>query len=320
MVNKMQSFVFGPIPSRRLGQSLGINNIPPKVCSYSCVYCQIGRTDLLRIDRASLYSSDDVCQAVSDKIKAVHARGEKIDYLTFVPDGEPTLDINLGHTIDILRIFGIKIVVISNASLIWMRNVREDLSKADLVSLKIDAVDNETWKRINRPHSRLRLDDILEGISKFSDQFTGTFITETMIAAGMNDSVENANGVSEFIKGLRHKTAYILVPIRPPAESDVKTPSEKTLMKIYDSFQKNLPNVELLIGHEGYKFAYSGNAEEDILGITSVHPMREDAVQKFLKKSGEKWTLIQNLIDNKKLIKIPYQGKNYYLRKLRERQ
>jgi wyosine [tRNA(Phe)-imidazoG37] synthetase (radical SAM superfamily) len=319
MVNKMQSFVFGPIPSRRLGQSLGINNIPPKVCSYSCVYCQIGRTDLLRIDRASLYSSDDVCQAVSDRIKAVHARGEKIDYLTFVPDGEPTLDINLGHTINMLRIFGIKIAVISNASLIWMRNVREDLSKADLVSLKIDAVDNETWRRINRPHSRLRLNDILEGISKFSDQFTGTLITETMIAAGINDSMENANGVSDFIKGLHHKTAYILVPIRPPAESDVKAPSEKTLMKIYDSFQNNVPNVELLIGHEGYQFAYSGNAEEDILGITAVHPMREDAVRKFLKKSGEKWSLIQNLIDNKKLIKIPYQGKNYYLRKLRER-
>ncbi len=315
----MQSIVFGPIPSRRLGQSLGVNNIPPKVCSYSCVYCQIGRTNLLRIDRAPLYSPSAILKAVHDKIKAVTARGEKTDYITFVPDGEPTLDSNLGHGIDLLRKFNRKIAVITNASLISLKSVRNDLAKADWVSLKIDSVNEETWRKINRPHSRLQLPDILEGIREFSRTFNGELVTETMIIAGLNDTEEEADKISDFIKYLRHASAYILVPTRPPAESNVRMPDENILTNIYNIFQEKLPKVELLIGYEGNTFASSGNAEDDILSITAVHPMREDAVRAFLKKSGAEWSLMEKLIENDILIKIPYQGKNYYLRKLRER-
>jgi len=315
----MQSFVFGPIPSRRLGQSLGVNNIPPKVCSYSCVYCQIGRTDLLRIDRASLYSPEAIYKAVHDKIEAVYAGGGKIDYITFVPDGEPTLDKNLGREIELLRRFGIKIAVITNASLISMKDVRNDLSKADWVSLKIDATDEETWRKINRPHPKLKLEDILRGITEFSRTFTGELTIETMLIAGVNDSDVQAENMATFIKSLRHKITYILVPTRPPAEPDVHIPDERTLARFYHIFQENIPKVELILGYEGNEFAYTGNAESDILSITAVHPMREDGVRAFLKKSGKKWSFIQNLIKKGLLIKIPYQGKNYYLRKLRER-
>lgn len=315
----MQSFVFGPIPSRRLGQSLGVNNIPPKVCSYSCVYCQIGRTDLLRIDRAPLYSPEAIYKAVHDKIEAVYAGGGNIDYITFVPDGEPTLDKNLGRDIELLRRFGIRIAVITNASLISMKDVRNDLSKADWVSLKIDTTDEATWRKINRPHSRLQLHDILEGITGFSREFTGELMTETMLIAGLNDTDDQAKNIATYIKSLRHRIAYILVPTRPPAEPDVKIPDERSLAQIYHIFEEHVPKVELLIGYEGNEFAYTGNAESDILSITAVHPMREDAVRAFLKKSGKKWSLIQNLIKKGLLIKIPYRGKNYYLRKLRER-
>ena len=120
---------YGPVPSRRLGRSLGINNIPPKICSYSCVYCQLGRTKKMQVDRTAYYEPQKILKAVRDKVHNVKQRGESIDYLTFVSDGEPTLDINLGHEIELVRQLGIKIAVITNASLIWREDVREELLK-----------------------------------------------------------------------------------------------------------------------------------------------------------------------------------------------
>jgi wyosine [tRNA(Phe)-imidazoG37] synthetase (radical SAM superfamily) len=143
--------VFGPVPSRRLGRSVGINNIPPKVCSYACIYCQLGKTTKMQIKRQTFYNMEDITKEVKKKIKELNNSGEKIDYLTFVSDGEPTLDINMGKEINVLKPLGFKIAVITNASLIWQEDVRRDLLNADWVSLKIDAVTDEVWHRINRP-------------------------------------------------------------------------------------------------------------------------------------------------------------------------
>jgi len=112
-------FAFGPVPSRRLGRSLGINNIPPKTCSYSCVYCQLGRTSRLIADRQAFYKPKEIFKEVKRKVDEAISRNEKIDYLTFVPDGEPTLDINLGKEISLLRQIRIPLAVLTNASLLW---------------------------------------------------------------------------------------------------------------------------------------------------------------------------------------------------------
>ena len=129
--------IFGPVPSRRLGRSLGINNIPFKNCSYSCIYCQLGPTRNLCHTRGSFYKPEEIRAAVLAKMEQVNNYSEKIDYLTFVADGEPTLDINLGKTIALLKKTGLKIAVISNASLIGNSAVQDDLRDADWVSLKI---------------------------------------------------------------------------------------------------------------------------------------------------------------------------------------
>jgi len=166
---------FGPVPSRRLGHSLGINNIPPKICTYSCVYCQVGRTPRMQTEREAFYKKEKVLQDVEYKVNEVKKKDEDIDYLSFVPDGEPTLDVNLGEEIKLLRILGIRIAVISNASLIWRKDVQNDLRRADWVSLKIDwvslkidAVTEGTWQRVNRPRRILKLNKILQGILEFS--------------------------------------------------------------------------------------------------------------------------------------------------------
>ena len=146
---------FGPVPSRRLGRSLGINNIPPKVCTYACVYCQLGQTNKMRIERQAFCGTEVILGEVRDRVASAFDQGDAIDYLTFVPDGEPTLDLNLGVEISALRELGIPIAVISNASLIWREDVRAELMAADWVSLKLDAILLPTWRRIDRPHGSL---------------------------------------------------------------------------------------------------------------------------------------------------------------------
>jgi len=158
---------FGPVPSRRLGRSLGINNIPPKICTYSCIYCQLGKTSKMKIEPQVFYSSSQIFKEVQEKVEKSREKGELIDYLTFVPDGEPTLDINLGQEIKLIKSLGIKIAVITNSSLIDKKIVQENLTKADLISFKIDSVEEEIWRKVDRPNRNLSLKDILNSLDLF---------------------------------------------------------------------------------------------------------------------------------------------------------
>ncbi len=308
--------VFGPVPSRRLGRSLGINNIPPKICSYACVYCQLGRTLKMQLNRMEFYKFNDIIKEVLNKVAEAKTKKEPIDYLSFVPDGEPTLDANLGKEIDMLKFLGIKIAVISNASLIANSSVRDDLAKADWVSLKVDAVSEEHWRQIDRPHGALKLKDILKGISTFSSMFKGTLVTETMLIKDVNDNQNEIKKIASYLMDINPSIAYIAIPTRPPAEKWVKPAREYSINNAYQMFTEKLDNVEYLLGYEGNAFAFTNNAEDDLLSITSVHPMREDAINEFLLKSNTDAYLIKRLIIEGKLVETEYNGKKFYTRKL----
>lgn len=306
---------FGPVPSRRLGRSLGINNIPAKICTYSCAYCQVGRTVQMEVKRRSFYSSQEIYHEVKEKVDGSLSQGLAIDYLTFVPDGEPTLDINLGREIDMLRSMGIKIAVISNASLIWDEGVREDLKKADWVSLKVDAVEERIWRRMDRPQRALRQEAILQGILDFSKDFKGVLVTESMLLADLNDDEISLLAIAEFLGKVDPDIAYISVPTRPPAEKWVKMPSEESINRAYQIFCARVKKVELLVGYEGDSFDSTANVESDLLAIAAVHPMREAAVRKFLQEAQRSWEVVEKLIDQGQLVKIEYRGNNFYLRR-----
>jgi wyosine [tRNA(Phe)-imidazoG37] synthetase (radical SAM superfamily) len=306
--------VFGPVPSRRLGRSLGINNIPPKHCSYSCLYCQVGSTTATEIQPRAFYSPEAIFDAVEEHLEKLKARKETVDYLTFVPDGEPTLDPGLGKSIELLRGLKIKIAIISNASLVWQNHVREILKMADWVSLKVDSVDALIWRRINRPCEGLDLDDILSGMLAFADEFKGTLVTETMLLDGINTADDSIERLTAFLQKLAPHKVYLAIPTRPTAESSVNAPSAETLNRIYQTVNRIMPNVELLTGYEGDGFASTGNFTEDILAITAVHPMRKDAVLKLLGKTGSDWSAVQQLLLLGKLREIDYQGSYFYLR------
>ena len=311
------SFVYGPVPSRRLGRSLGINNIPPKRCSYSCVYCQLGSTVSLQTDRRIFYQPQEIAESVRNKVTLLRANGEIIDYLAFVPDGEPTLDINLGRMIDLLRDLNLKIAVITNASLIWHEDVQQDLQKADWVCLKVDAVTQEIWHRINKPGRKTDISDILTGIISFAKLFHGELNSETMLIKDINDGEDEVSKIAEFLSQLKLSKAFLAVPTRPTAES-IEPTTEQILNTSYQTFKEKLNRVEYLTGYEGNTFSSTGDTIDDLLSITAVHPMREDALAEFLKHAGHDWKIVQDLINSRNLIAVAYQGKKYYMRKLPE--
>lgn len=306
--------IFGPIPSRRLGRSLGINNIPPKVCSYSCIYCQIGATNSMSIRRKEFFSPKDIFNEVEKKIQQLKKDNQKIDYLTFVPDGEPTLDINLGITIDKLKSFGIKIAVVTNASLIWKKKVQNDLMKADWVSVKIDSANEKIWREIDRPYGSLGFNQIVTGIKEFATAYKGTLVTETMLVKGVNDNLESLSKTAQLIRDLNPSKSYIMAPTRPPAEKLVKAPSEHTLNMAYQIYSSLLNDVELIVDNEGTDFNYSSNVKIELLSILSVHPMRKDAVEEFLSKAKSGWKLIDDLINMKVVQEMEFSGSNYYVK------
>ena len=307
---------FGPVPSRRLGRSLGINNIPAKFCTYSCVYCQVGVTTGKEIERREFYRPEEILRDVREKIEKTRGVGESIDYLTFVPDGEPTLDVNLGREIRMLRPLGIRIAVITNASLIWRKDVRDELMKADWVSLKVDSIREEVWRRINRPHRFLHLAQILDGMLEFAKTFNGELATETMLVKGVNDNDEDLKEVVGYIAKLRPDKAYISIPTRPPAEKWVHPPEEGFINKAYHIFSRRIGAVEYLIGYEGNAFAFTGDVEDDLLSITAVHPMREEAVREFLAKANAGWDVVERLIRQGKIVRVAYEGNRFFMRRI----
>lgn len=305
---------FGPVPSRRLGRSLGINNIPPKACSYSCVYCQVGPTRTPESSPRAFYPPDEIHRSVAERLEALAQRGERVDWLTFVPDGEPTLDASLGETIDRLRAFGIPIAVISNASLAWCEDVRAALAKADWLSLKVDATDPAVWRQVNRPCPALHLDAILDGIARLASDYRGTLTTETMLVAGVNDTAESVSGVAGFLGGVAPAVAHLAVPTRPPAEPYVRPPDETALVRSYELFRARVPRVEYLIGDEGSAFASAGSAESELLAITAVHPLREEALRSLLANSRAQWPVVERLLAAGALRRVEYQGQRFYVR------
>lgn len=304
--------VFGPIPSRRLGRSLGINNIPPKHCSYSCTYCQIGRTTSLEINRHSFLQPETIRQAVEKRLAEFNGA---VDYLSFVPDGEPTLDIHLGRTIELLRTFDLPVAIITNASLVWRPDVRADLMRADWVSLKVDTVDENIWRRLNCPSRHLNLSTLLVGMLDFAEMFRGTLVTETMLVENQNDQEESLRQIASFLGRLQPARSYLSIPTRPPAKPEVKAPDEASVNRAFQIVSERVEHVECLTGYEGNAFAANGDLENDLLSIAAVHPLRKDAVQNLCVHDHAGWERVEALVQDGQLAEVRYGGHIFYSRK-----
>jgi wyosine [tRNA(Phe)-imidazoG37] synthetase (radical SAM superfamily) len=277
----------------------------------------VGPTVDLIVERRAFFLPEEIVREVEKRVRDVRERGEAIDYLAFVPDGEPTLDVHLGQEITALRRLGIPVAVISNASLVDREDIQSDLCRADWVSLKVDAVREDVWRRINRPHGRLRLDDQLRGGLRLSRHFAGTLATETMLVAGLNDEQAHLEELARYLEALGPDEAYLSVPTRPPAEEWVHPPADDVVFRAWQCLSTRLPGtrVELLVADEGNAFASTGDARADLLAITAVHPMREDAVRDLLTRSGEGWDVVERLVADGQLARREHGIRTFFVRR-----
>ena len=307
-------FVFGPVYSRRLGRSLGVNNVPYKTCSYSCIYCQLGRTTNYGVVRRCFYSWTDV---VRDVIEFLSKFKDGVDYVTFVPDGEPTLDLCIGKVIEaIKKEFNVRVAVLTNASLLWLDDVRSDLTQADYVSVKVDVVDDGVWRVLNRPYPPLKLGDVLSGIVEFSKVFKGFLVSETMLVHDVNTNVRYYEEVAKFLSRLSLHKAYISIPIRPPAEAHVKPPLEGEVVEAYETFIRFLSpeKVGLLNIPEPPPKAY-GDPITWLLNTVSVHPLRyEHAVNVLRGSYSDVDGVINELVREGLIVEVNYLGSKYLIR------
>ncbi len=292
--------VFGPLWSRRLGRSLGINNIPPKHCSYSCVYCQVGPTARKESTRRHFFPVDEIVRAVAERVAHCRRTGQEIDFVTFVSSGEPTLDANLGAEIRAVSELGHPVAVLTNGSLLAHPDVRADLRDADLVSVKVDTVKNSVWRRINRPASSLDLGAIRESILHFARDFRGRLLTETMIVAGFNDEISSIQSLSRFLSRVDPYRAYLATPTRPPA-TQVEAPSDQTMARLFTVLASHVRSAGLLLPGYPLMLSASEDALTDLVATVAVHPLSEESVTQFLNASSSDWKVVETLIERGEL-------------------
>ncbi len=270
----------------------------------------------MQVKRQAFYQPEEILHEAEFKLKQLNDVNKEADYFSFVPDGEPTLDINLGKIIRLLKPYGVKIAVITNASILWMDDVKEDLIDADWVSVSIDAVDEKTWHIIDRPHGSLRHQDILNGIIEFSKVFKGSLVTETMFVQDMNDSDEQIGKIAKQIALIDPQKSYFLVPTRPPAESSIKRSAVGRLKKAV-AITRGISgtDVECITGDEEEEgFFFSDDIAEDILSIASVHPIREEIIRKLIDRRNAHFEIVTELLDRGDLVKYNFEGKSFYRR------
>jgi wyosine [tRNA(Phe)-imidazoG37] synthetase (radical SAM superfamily) len=271
--------VFGPVPSRRLGRSLGIDPVPLKTCNYSCVYCQLGITKPLTNKRKAFFSASEIMAEVATTLD--HSGSDSIDWITFVGSGETALNSRLGSLIRFTKsISDLPVAVITNGSLLHLPEVREDLCAADAVLPSLDAGNDRLYARINRPHHDFSFAHNVEGLIQFRREFDGQMWVEVMLLGNVNDSPEDLFDIAEVLAKVEPDEIHISTPTRPPAEPWVELPSEESLERassIFGGVTRVLRPIEVEV---------ETDVEEElvdaILTVVSRHPMQEMEVVRSL--------------------------------------
>lgn len=284
-------YIFGPVPSRRLGNSLGVDPIPSKTCNYHCIYCQLGKTTQFTNKRKNYHPKDEIKEELKDVLVGTNV---KFDYLTFVGSGEPTLYKDLGDLIECAKKNTSKpICVITNGSLLSNKDVQSQLMNVDVILPTLDAGDEKTFRLMNRPHPDITFDDLIKGFIEFKKKFQGNFWIEVMLVKGINDSKEELIKIKEKLDLIQPDRIDINVPIRPPAEEWVEIPDKTVISSLNEIFidYNNINFPEM-----GHFKLYSEDFEHELLSIIERHPMREDQIiETFTSEILEKKQILDKL-------------------------
>lgn len=275
------SYVFGPVPSRRLGRSLGIDTIPLKTCNWNCVYCQLGRSQPVVNERKEYFPREAILAEIKAALKQ-HAAGA-IDWITFVGSGEPTLHSSIGWLIQqVKHLTSLPIAVITNGSLLYLPEVQTALLGADAVLPTLDAGNPQLYKLINRPHPELDYERFVNSLRAFRGAYKGKLWIEVMLVRGLNDTAEALEELAQTLQSIGPDQVHILLPDRPPAETWVQPPEEEGLMRaaaILGNIAHVVPPVE-----GDFDLSGTDNIVDAIIAIITRHPMRQDQLENTLRR------------------------------------
>lgn len=276
-------YVFGPVPSRRLGQSLGIDTIPLKTCNWNCVYCQLGRTQPVTHTRKDYLPPADILAEVG-QVLATHKPGD-IDWVTFVGSGEPTLHTSIGWLIaQVKSLTEIPVAVITNGSLLYEPQLRRDLAAADAVLPTLDAGTPELYRRINRPHPEATFERLVTGLVDFRRQYNGRLWVEVMLVRGLNDTEQALRDIASILRRVEPDEIHISLPTRPPAETWVQPADDEGVLRALAI----LGEVAHVLHPAAGSFDVSGaeNLADAVIGIITRHPMRQEELERTLEQAA----------------------------------
>jgi wyosine [tRNA(Phe)-imidazoG37] synthetase (radical SAM superfamily) len=262
-------YLYGPVPSRRLGRSVGIDLVPFKICTYNCIYCQIGKTTQKTLARAEYVPVLEILEEVNRFLKE---ETSAIDYLSLAGSGEPTLHSGIRSIIEgIKKITSIPVAVITNGSLLYLEEVRQDLLEADVVLPSLDAVSPETFSKINRPDEGLSVKKVIEGLEKFRKIYKGQIWLEILFCRGVNDSEDELSIMKETIDRIQPDKIHLNTVVRPPSEKWVLPLHETEMEKIRDFLGEK---AEMISGFNRHpSSALERDIKEEVLKILKRRPL-----------------------------------------------
>ncbi|MFC1826483.1 radical SAM protein [Thermodesulfobacteriota bacterium] len=248
--------LFGPVFSRRLGLSQGIDLLPPKTCNFNCIYCEINRAPQLSCERGE-HVPTEVIIAEIDGLLENEERVRDLDFFTITASGEPTLHTGIGRIINHIKEKTDKpVAILTNGSQLYLKEVREDLSRADIVIPSLDGARAESFRKVNRPAKcSADLEVIIEGISRFSHEFSGEVWLEILLVENMNDTPEDIAALKNAIEKIMPTRVQLNTVARPPYESFAKPLTRKRMEKVKEEIEK---------GYAGYVDILSGSKEDEV--------------------------------------------------------
>lgn len=303
-------YVFGPVPSRRLGRSLGISPIPRKTCNFTCIYCQLGRTSNFTNTRVDFFPSEAIVEEVQKALLIT----DQIDYITIVGDGEPTLYAGLGTLINSLKKqTSFHIAVITNGALLYREDVRHDLLHTDVILPTLDAHTEKLFRLINRPHKEINLKNMVQGMKQFREEYKGQLWVEVMLVKGKNDKPEILRKIKEIIDSIGFDKVFINVPIRPPAESWVEIPDPEILLEAQNILSAE--SISLYETSDVTSVDKTAPPEQNIVEIAQRHPLREDQVYSLLENFSKNdiEDLLSRMEKEGKIKSVTYNNKRFLI-------
>jgi wyosine [tRNA(Phe)-imidazoG37] synthetase (radical SAM superfamily) len=303
-----ETHVYGPVPSRRLGYSLGVDILPYKTCSLDCIYCQLGPTHKKTFRRKKHLD----IQTILDQIKTTLDSEERIDYITFSGSGEPTLNLWIGKLIrEIKKIAEVPVAVLTNSTLLTQQRVRDALSPADLVIPSLDAATQPIFERINRPHPSLQIQKIIEGLTKFRQQFRGQIWLEILFVKGVNDSQDHLKEIKKAITAIKPDRIQLNTVVRPPAQKEARPLKPEELEKIKAFFGRK---AEVVAEFDKSLLRQSSHdLEETILAMVARRPVTLGDMNRSLgKHKNELIKHCDRLIKKGKIKRMNHEGKIFY--------